>query len=179
MLDNGPLRTTVKLDYGKVAFGTDSITESRIISLDKGSNFCRMTVTYQGLSQKARVASGVALHSEAYGNAADETADRIIAKDYVAYADPTDNPRVNSCLLFVAILYPEGNVETTKQLFDKPHDGSEGHLLGITDVEDGKPFTYYFGSAWSKHDVRNMQEWQQRIEWTMRSLRQPLKVEWK
>ena len=176
VLDNGPLRTTVELDYGKTAYGNDSISEQRIISMDKGSNFCRMTVTYNGLPQKARLASGVALHSEAYGSNADENTDRIIAKDYVAYADPTDNPRVNRCLLFVATLYPEGNVETRKMLFDKPHDGSEGHLLGITDAENGKPFTYYFGSAWSKHDVRTMQEWQQRIEWTLRSLRNPLKV---
>ena len=177
ILDNGPLRTTVQLDYGKTAFGNDSIKERRIISLDKGSNFCRMTVTFDGLSKPARVASGVALHSEAYGNAVDKTTDRIIAKDYVAYADPTDNPRVNSCQLFVATLYPDSNVETKVQLFDKPHDGSEGHLLGIHhNYNNAEPFTYYFGSAWSKYDVRTMQEWQQRIEWTLRSLREPLKV---
>ena len=176
ILDNGPLRTTVQLLYGTTSFGTDSIAESRIISLDKGSNFCRMTVNYNGLTKPARLASGVALHSEAYGGKADETADRIIAKDFVAYADPTDNPRVNSCQLFVATLYPQGDVETMKQLFDKPHDGSEGHLLGIHNNYKGEPYTYYFGSAWSKNDVRTMQEWQQRIEWTLRSLRQPLTV---
>ncbi len=176
ILDNGPLRTTVQLDYGKTAFGTDSITEHRVISLDKGSNFCRMTVWYDGLTMPTRLASGVALHSDAYGGKNDEAADRIIAKDYVAYADPTDNPRVNSCQLFVATLYPQGDVETTKQLFDKPHDGSEGHLLGIHNNYIGKPYTYYFGSAWSKNDVRTMQEWQQRIEWTLRSLREPLRL---
>ena len=178
VLDNGPLRTTVQLDYGKTAFLGDSITEHRIISLDKGSNFCRMTVWYDGLTEPARLASGVALHSEAYGGKADEQADRIVAKDYVAYADPTDNPRVNSCLLFVATLYPQGDAETTTQLFQKPHDGSEGHLLGLHNNYIGKPCTYYFGSAWSKNDVRTMQEWQQRIEWTLRSLREPLKVTW-
>lgn len=182
ILDNGPLRTTVQLDYGKTVFEGDSITEHRIISLDKGSNFCRMTVWYDGLTKPTSLASGVALHSEAYGNAADKTADRIVAKDYVAYADPTDNPRVNSCLLFVATLYPDAldgsPVKTTTQLFEKPHDGSEGHLLGLYNNYIGKPYTYYFGSAWSKYDVRTMQEWQQRIEWTLRSLREPLKVTW-
>ena len=169
ILDNGPLRTTVQLDYGKTAFGTDSITEHRIISLDKGSNFCRMTVSYDGLTQPARLASGVAIHSE-------DKESIVIGKDYVAYADPTDNPRVNSCQLFVATLYPQGDVETTKQLFDRPHDGSDGHLLGIHNNYIGKPFTYYFGSAWSKYDVRTMQEWQQRIDWTLRSLREPLRL---
>ncbi|MBQ8675612.1 MAG: DUF4861 family protein, partial [Bacteroidaceae bacterium] len=37
-------------------------------------------------------------------------------------------------------------------------------------------WTYYFGSAWSKYDVRTLIEWQERIGWTMRSLRQPLEV---
>ena len=170
ILDNGPLRTTVQLLYGKTTFGTDSIVESRIISLDKGSNFCRMTVSYNGLTQPARLASGVAIHSE-------DKESIILEKDYVAYADPTDNPRVNSCQLFVATLYPQGDVETTKQLFENPHDGCEGHLLGIYNNNYiGKPYTYYFGSAWSKHDVRTMQEWQQRIEWTLRLLREPLKL---
>ena len=171
--DNGPLRTTVLLHYGKRPFGNDSIDEYRTISLDKGSNFCRMTVSYSGLSQPARMASGVALHSEAYP-LPQPASDRIVARDYVAYADPTDNPRVNSCLLFTAAIYPEGDVETKTQLFDKPHDGSEGHLLGIATVGNDEPFTYYFGSAWSKHDVRTLAEWQQRIEWTLRSLREPL-----
>ena len=180
VLDNGPLRTTVLLTYGKTPFEGDTITERRIISLDKGSNFCRMTVTYDGLTKPARLASGVTLHSEAYGGKADKTADRIVGSDFVAYADPTDNPRVNNCLLYVATLYPdatgESDIETTTQLFNAPHDGSEGHLLGIHNNYTGKPFTYYFGSAWSKNDVRTMKEWQQRIAWTLRTLRQPLTV---
>ena len=44
VLDNGPLRTTVLLGYEKKAFNGDSITEHRIVSLDKGSNFNRCTV---------------------------------------------------------------------------------------------------------------------------------------
>jgi len=123
------------------------------------------------MKQSARLASGVVIHSEDKESVG-------LAKDYVAYADPTDNPRVNSCQLFVATLYPEGNVTTTRQNFAQPQNGSEGHALGIAADYSGQPFTYYFGSAWSKHDVRTMQEWQQRIEWTLRSLREPLKASW-
>jgi hypothetical protein len=49
--------------------------------------------------------------------------------------------------------------------------------LGIVNDYQGKPYTYYFGSAWSRYDVRTQDEWQQRIDWTMRSLRNPLTVE--
>lgn len=191
ILDNGPLRTTVQLTYHPVLFQGDSITEHRIISLDKGQNYNRMTVWYTGMTHKARLASGVVLHEEAPDS-------YVIAKDYVAYADPTDNPRVNNCQLFVATLYanvnpnpnpnanpnanldPDGNWGiTTKVLpfaYGKHVSGAVGHAVGIADDYDGNPFTYWFGSAWSKHDVRTMAEWQQRIEWTLRSLKQPLKV---
>ena len=163
------MRTTVLLNYQKKAYQGDSITEHRIISLDKGSNFNKMTVWYTGMKQPARLASGVVIHSEDKENV-------VLGQDYVAYADPTDNPRVNNCQLFVATLYPKGTVETRKQLFAQPSGGNEGHALAILDGYKGERFTYYFGSAWSKNDVRTMAEWQQRINWTLRSLRQPLKV---
>ena len=169
VLDNGPLRTTVQLNYEKKAFQGDSITEHRIISLDKGSNFNRMTVWYTDMTKPARLASGVVIHSE-------NKEDVVLGRDYVAYADPTDNPRVNNCQLFVATLYPEGSVGTKKHLLPRAANGNEGHALGILDSYQGEPFTYYFGSAWSKYDVRTMSEWQQRIQWTMNQLRRPLKV---
>ncbi|MCR4603218.1 MAG: DUF4861 family protein [Prevotella sp.] len=169
VLDNGPLRTTVLLNYHKTAFQGDSITEHRIISLDKGSNFNKMTVWYTGMTQPARLASGVVIHSE-------DKESVVLGKDFVAYADPTDNPRVNSCQLFVATLYPKQTVSTRKLLFDQPSGGNEGHAVGIHDGYKGERYTYYFGSAWSKNDVRTMAEWQQRIDWTMRSLSEPLKV---
>ena len=169
VLDNGPLRTTVQLNYENKAFNGDSITEHRLITLDKGSNFNRCTVWYTGMTKPARLASGVVIHSENKEN-------YVLEKDYVAYADPTDNPRVNNCQLFVATLYPQGDVQTKMLPFDQPRNGNEGHALGIVNGYEGERFTYYFGSAWSKYDVRTMAEWQQRIAWTLRSIREPLKV---
>ena len=174
VLDNGALRTTVRLDYHPVAFQGDTIVEHRIISLDKGQNFNRMTVWYTGLKHTAPLASGVVLHQE-------DKDSYVLGNDYVAYADPTDNPKVNNCQLFVATLYPDNSHVSTKALLFANGErtaGAAGHVVGIADGYDGKPFTYYFGSAWSKHDIRTMAEWQQRIEWTLRSLRQPLEVAW-
>ena len=167
MLDNGPLRTTVELIYNKTAFRGDSIVEHRIVSLDKGSNFNCTTVWYDGLTQTAQLASGVVIHSE-------DKQPVVLGQDYVQYADPTDNVGYNNCQLFVAALFPEGNVRTQTLLFDQPRGGNEGHALGIVDGYQGQPYTYYFGSAWSRYDVRTQAEWQQRIDWTLRSLRQPL-----
>ncbi len=169
VLDNGPLRTTVLLNYEKKAFNGDSITEHRLISLDKGSNFNRCTVWYTSMTKPARLASGVVIHSENKDG-------YVLGKDYIAYADPTDNPRVNNCQLFVATLYPKNEVQTKLLPLAQPANGNEGHALGIIDGYKGERYTYYFGSAWSKYDIRTMDEWQQRIAWTLRSIRQPLKV---
>ena len=48
ILDNGPLRFTVSLTYETKEFQGDRITEHRLLSLDKGSNFNRQTVWYEG-----------------------------------------------------------------------------------------------------------------------------------
>ena len=169
MLDLGPMRMAVRLDYNTTAVGNDSITEHRIIQLDKGSNFNRMTVWYDGIDTPLQLASGVVVHSE-------DKESVELAADYVSYADPTDNVGVNNCQLFVATLYPEGVTSTAKKWFAQPRDGNEGHLLGIQDNYCGEPFNYLFGSAWSKGDVRSFAEWRERIGWTLRSVRQPLEV---
>ena len=167
VLDVGPMRMTARLDYHATAIASDSVTEHRLIQLDKGSNFNRMTVWYDGITTPVQLASGVVIHSE------DESS-VVLGTDYVQYADPTDNVAVNNSQLFVATLYPNGVTETTKRLFDQPRDGNEGHALGIQHDYSGEPFSYWFGSAWSKYDVRTQAEWQQRIDWTLRSIREPL-----
>ncbi len=173
ILDNGPMRMKVHLIYNPARIGTDTaVVEHRYIELDKGSNFNRVEVIYDGLTQAVDLASGIVLHSEDKDNVE-------LSREYVLYADPTDNPRVNNCQLFVATLYPEGASETRKLLFDKPSGGNEGHALGVKNNYKGESYTYYFGSAWSKYDIRTMQEWKARTEWTLRSLRQPLKIEWR
>ncbi len=169
MLDMGPLRMRVQLDYQPVEVGDDSVTEHRIITLDKGSNFCQMTVWYDGISIPVELATGVVIHSEAKKGI-------VLGKDYLHYADLTDNLPVNNCQLFVATLFPNGVRETKVLPMKKKSDGAEGHAIGIVDNYAGEPYTYYFGSAWSKFDVRTAAEWQQRIDWTMRCIKEPLKV---
>ena len=157
ILDNGPLRTTVALEYDPVVIDGDTVTEHRIISLDKGSNFCRMTVSYDGLTKPRTLVSGVALHEE-------DRDSYQLGKDFVAYADPTDNVSVNNCQLFVATVYPEGIDKTAVMPLDKPVNGCHAHAVGMKQNYRGEPFTYWFGSAWSKNDVRTMAEWLLRIE---------------
>ncbi len=158
ILDNGPLRFTVEADYGN---------EHRVISLDKGSNFNRMTVWYDQLPAGARLATGVVLHD------ADSTT-AVLGKDYVQYADPTDNRDANNCQVFVATLFPDGVDSTFVLPLDHPDKIRYAHALGARPLKSGERYTYYFGSAWSRYDVRTQREWQLRIDETLETLHRPV-----
>jgi len=171
ILDNGPLRFTVKLTYNPSTVGDmKNVVEHRIISLDKGSNFNKMTVWYDGLTTPTDFATGFPIHEE-------DTETKTFAKDYVSYADPTDNIEVNNSQVYVGVLFPYGVDNTYYQLFDEKHDGATGHALGLKrGLKNGEKYSYYFGAAWSKYDVRSYAEWQIRIKDYLDALRTPLKV---
>ena len=172
ILDNGPLRFTVELTYNPSAVGDmKNVVEHRIISLDKGSNFNKMTVWYDGLTTPTDFATGFPIHEE-------DTETKTFAKDYVSYADPTDNVEVNNSQVYVGVLFPKGIDHTYYQLFDKKHDGATGHALGLKrGLKNQEKYSYYFGAAWSKYDVRSYAEWQIRIKDYLDALKTPLQVE--
>lgn len=174
ILDNGPLRFTVELAYNPSKVGDqENVVEHRIISLDKGSNFNKMTVWYDGLAHPTDFVTGFPIHEE-------DTETKTFAKDYVSYADPTDNFEVNQSQVYVGVLFPYGIDNTYYQLFDKKHDGATGHALGIKNgLKNGEKYSYYFGAAWSKYDVRSYGEWQLRIKAYLEALKMPLAVEFK
>lgn len=154
--DNGPLRFTAELTYHTTP---DGIIEHRLLSLDRGSHFNRMTVWYDGIEKPLSLASGIVLHGDN---------GLVLGKDYVQYADPTDHPELHQSQIYVATLFPEGVSET------KMMQGELNHGLGIVDNYQGAPYTYYFGSAWSLYDVRSQAQWQIVIDEFMANLRQPL-----
>ena len=172
ILDNGPLRFTVELTYNPSTVGNmKNVVEHRIISLDKGSNFNKMTVWYNGLTTPTDFATGFPIHEE-------DTESKTLAKDYVSYADPTDNIEVNNSQVFVGVLFPEGIDNTYYQLFDKKHDGAIGHALGLKrGLKNQQQYSYYFGAAWSKYDVKSYAEWQIRIKDFLDAQKSPLRVE--
>lgn len=158
ILDNGPLRFTVELTYHPDA---DGVTEHRLISLDRGSHFNRMTVWYEGMREPLALAMGVVLHDDDH---------LVLGRNYVPYADPTDNPRVHQSQIYVATLFPDA-VDKTLLL-----KGTPNHGVGIVNHYQGKPYTYYFGSAWSNYDIRNQTQWQRCIDDFFEQLDKPLNI---
>ena len=171
ILDNGPLRFTVRVDYNPAVVGKDkNVVEHRIISLDKGSNFNRCTVWYDGLTDKRDLAAGIVVHPE-------DTETMYLASNMALYADPTDNPEKQNFQIYVGVLFPEG-IDYTRYLYTEQdrQNGNAGHIIGVKSYTPGTRFTYYFGSAWSKNDVRTMDEWKLRSEQTIDAIHSPMNV---
>ncbi|MBO4607454.1 MAG: DUF4861 domain-containing protein [Prevotella sp.] len=171
ILDNGPLRFTVELVYNPSVVGDNKqVVEHRILSLDKGSNFNKMVVWYEGLEKPCDLAAGVVIHEE-------DTQSLKFGRDYLAYADPTDAPANQNFQIYVAALFPDGADETKAILNEEVKNGIAGHAVGIHKaLKSGQKYTYYFGSAWSKNDVRTFDEWILRINGFLDALHSPLEV---
>jgi len=95
----------------------------------------------------------------------------LLSKQYVLYADPTDNPQVHQTQIYVGTLFPNGIDETLRL------DTELSHAVGILRHYNGTPYTYYFGSAWSNYDIRTLAQWQLAADDFLQHLSNPLKIE--
>lgn len=169
--DNGPLRFTVELTFKPSTIdGDTAVVEHRIISLDKGSNFNRTTVWYDGLTHPVDFCCGIVVHEA-------DTASIVVGKTFVLYADPTDRPADHQFKTFLAVAYPDDAVTTQKLMLDKAQGEYAGHALCVKrQAAPTDKHTYWFGSAWSKYDCRSLAEWQLRTEAMLRANSQPLTI---
>ena len=169
VLDNGPLRFAAEFVYNKTKIGNQDITEHRIISLDKGSYFNKMTVWYEGLAKPIDVVGGVVVHT-------DNPYDLKLASDYVAYTDPTDSPEKHNFEIYVAALFP-GGIDKTAMMHDQWHKkaGIVGNAVGIKrGLKNNEPFDYYFGAAWCESGIPNARFWNEQIKLFIDNCRKPL-----
>lgn len=169
ILDNGPLRFTLKMRMSPYRDGEGRViaTEQRIISLDKGSNLNRIEVWYDN-EEPLTVCAGFPLHSPN-----EDTV--VMGNGFAHYADPTDRPEANTCLLYVGCTFPyDSDVVMAKRTIG----GEKGlpHALGIKRLMPGQHFVYYAGAAWSKHDVRSQKEWDIRLKSAIEAANAPLTI---
>lgn len=99
ILDNGPLRFTVKLVYNPLKVKeNNNIIETRLLSLDAGSQMNKITLSFANLNDATPLVTGIVLHDPSMDYQADGT------KGYIAYADPEDS--VNG-QIYVGAVFPE------------------------------------------------------------------------
>lgn len=171
ILDNGPLRFTVRLTYPPKTVGAaKDVVEERLISLDAGTHFNKTTVAYRNLPAETPLAVGLVLHDDGPTHA---------EPGLIAYADPTDRPGKNLGPIFVAALFPTPVGETRTlpiPAADRKAAGADAHLLGVTPLAPGQAFTYWWGAGWAKGDIPDWAAWQTCAQTALRRLRAPLQV---
>ncbi len=196
ILDNGPLRFTVRLKMAEQQF--PSLTGgvgggSLLITQDCGSHFARVEVTYEGITKPTPVCAGIVVHeSNPNGYVLNKK------EGFVTYAEPLDNAdkRMNGEHYLGVFLAPSqppqgGEPKSTKKKKASPRGGLEGasylslsekraggigHALIQTTYTPGQPFVYYTGSAWSLYDVPTHAIWQETLRHEQRILQHGLQL---
>ncbi|WP_300901806.1 DUF4861 domain-containing protein [uncultured Bacteroides sp.] len=176
ILDNGPLRFTVKLTYNPLTIKGDStVIETRVISLDAGSHLNKTVVAYDNLKEVTPVVTGIVLHEPDGAVVADA------ANGYITYVDPTDNVNNNNGKIFVGAAFPATVKEAKSLLFSEQEKnelrgGADGHVLAISDYEPGAEYVYYWGAAWDKADIKSAEAWSAYMANFAQKVRNPLTV---
>lgn len=173
ILDNGPLRFTMKLTYNPLKVkGDTAVVETRVISLDKGSYLNRTVLTYSGLSNPTTLASGLVLHSQNPNGYVFNADDR-----FIAYADSTNNATAGHGVIYVGAAFPKQVEKAYVQLFPEPKKDAIGHVLATSLYEPNSSYVYYWGSGWSKGGVQDMDAWTTYLKDFSKQLASPLEVE--
>lgn len=173
ILDNGPLRFTVSLSYNPLTIReNEGVIETRLLSLDAGSQLNKAVISYKNLTEATPVATGLVIHepSDVYQASAE--------KGYIAYADPADP--VNG-QIFVGAVVPQPRVVTQAGPVyfsdeEKKDRKANGHVLAISDYQPGDAYTYYFGGGWSKWGFATPNDWFTYIEEYAEKVNNPLEV---
>lgn len=172
ILDNGPLRFSVRLTFNPQSVKADtSVVETRIITLDAGSHFNRTSVSYQNLSETTPVVTGIVLHNE-------EAATTVPDKGYMTYTDPTTG--TDNGKLFIGAVFPTTVREMKTVLFSadekKQRNNAEGHVLAYNNYEPGSEYVYYWGYGWDRSDIENAEAWNNYVAGFADRVRHPLRV---
>lgn len=171
ILDNGPLRFTVKMEFNPLTIdGDTTVVETRVIQLDRGSHLNKTIVSYTSLKKEYPIGVGLVLH-EAYPDRYSMDAEG----GYIAYADPTTNVKADNGIIYVGAVFPNTLEMAKVQLFEKPVSGAIGHVMGINTYQPNDEFEYYWGSAWSKCGFDD-EKWNSYLKEYAMKVRNPLVV---
>ncbi len=158
-LDNGPLRTSVKLTYAPFDVNGTPVSLVKIISLDANQRFNRMDNIYEGGFTEMPIAAGFVRHDvkqilsgEGWMGMREAVSD---SKDPVRDGD-----------IFLGVILPGAEM-----LPD-----TLGHAVAVKAVKPGQTLTYYAGSGWNQGGVEDMAEWTEEIAQMQAAVVTPLKV---
>lgn len=180
ILDKGPLRFTVRFTYPEQEYNGEKVKETRIISLDAGSHFNRVSVFYEGLTKPVQMASGTVIHKS-------NPSSYVISPGYMGYEDLGDASVYNAKYrqefakqmgkIYVGLLYTDKIIETSYQA--RENGIAIGHVLATVTYLPETAYTYYFGSAWDRNpetSFQNLTDWEAYLSKKSIEAKNPLKI---
>ena len=173
ILDNGPLRFTVKLEFTPLTVKGDStVVETRLITLDAGSHLNRTAVSYSNLKETLPIVAGIVLHEPDGAVVADA------ANGYITYVDPTTGPDNGKIFMGAAVPTVVKNAKTVlfSEQEKKERNNADGHVLAVSDYEPGSEYVYYWGFAWDKADIKTADAWNRYMADFAQKVRNPLTI---
>lgn len=171
ILDKGPLRFTAKLIYPEFEINGKKCTETRIVSLDAGSQLSKITEEYS-CDSAMTVAAGII---KRVGN------DSVIVNksdDYFIYQEPVDNTNGQ---LYLGVIIPQGLDSVFVNSYEYYHPLKKekqyfSHVLGTTEYTPHKSISYYTGYGWNKFGFRNVSDFDAYMKLFATKIKQPLQV---
>ena len=172
VFENGPLRTTFQLTYKNMTVNDQSFNESRIFSIDAGSQLTKVTQVY-GTQNAMKVAAGIikrAPEDEAY------TAPSDNGSTAVMYEEPTSE---NVGKVYVGMIFPKGLEKVISRSNTLIHpktkkEETHSHVLGITTYYPGQPITYYTGYGWEQFGFATLSSFRNYLSYFSIALEEPL-----
>jgi hypothetical protein len=159
-ITTGPIRTSFYLEYENWDAAGNKISESKIISLDLGSNFSKFTTNIEGSNT---ISAGLTLH-EKDGEVTGNT-----ENGWVSYWQPHADSELGTAII------ADKNTFSDFEKYDvKAKDLSNAYAhLNVTNNK----VVYYAGFGWKKsNQFANKQEWETYLTQFSKQINNPLEV---
>ena len=160
VLDNGPLRTSFRLDYDEWNAAGQKVNVVKTISLDAGSQLSKVEVSYSFEATKALpVVIGIIKRKETGTEWFDEN------NGIMGYWEPADSS-FGTTGVGCVFTQPVQQMMMSKE-----------HLLTITSAKQNEAFVYYNGAAWDKAGlITSSKNWFNYLDTFKQRINQPLKI---
>ncbi len=174
LIENGPIRTTFKLTYKNMTVEGKTFSESRIFSIDAGSQLTKV-IQFYGTDSPMTVAAGIIKRAE-QDDAFSALTDKGTAS--VVYEEPVN---ANTGKVYVGMIFPKGLEKTISHKHTIIHPKTKNlethsHVLGVTTYYPNQPVTYYTGYGWEKFGFPTVNHFRNYLGLFAKALEEPLIV---
>lgn len=162
-ITTGPLRTSFYLEYENWDAGGNLIKESKIISLDRGSNLSKFEINMEGSDT---ISAGVTLHEK------DGEATGDIEKGWLSYWQPHGDSELGMAIIASPEIFIDFETYDTEQ---KDASNAYAHLKVVQNK-----VIYYAGFGWKESgEFKSQGEWEAYLNAFSKKVNEPLIIQLK